>query len=186
MDEGRLLERCRKGDAAAWEELVRRYWGFAFRIAYRLLRQREEAEDAAQDAFLRLYQTLDSFRGQAQFRTWFYRIVVNAALARLPKVEHEPLEEQVWTAIVEEADKDPEALVLQREQQRLLETAIQQLPPELRVVFILREAEGLRYVEIAEILGIPIGTVESRLFRARSLLRQWLSLWEKEGRKQAP
>ncbi len=174
MEEGRLLERCRKGEAAAWEELVRRYWGFAYRIAYRILRHREDAEDAAQDAFVQIYRSLSSFHGASQFRTWFYRIVVNAALARLPPVHWEPLDSTQQEALVDGITEDPEAIVLMRERAALLDWAIQQLPPDFRTVLVLREVEGLKYAEIAEILDIPVGTVESRLFRARQILRKLL------------
>ncbi len=169
-----MLERCRKGDERAWAEIVNRYWGLAFRVAYRILRHKEEAEDAAQDAFVQVYLALRNFRYQSQFRTWFYRIVVNCALARLPPSPVELLDESQQVELVEGAHEDPESIVLARERAQLLDWAIQQLPPEWRTVFVLRELEGLSYAEIAEVLGIPIGTVESRLFRARQHLRKLL------------
>ncbi|MFA0746670.1 RNA polymerase sigma factor [Fervidibacter sp.] len=174
MEEERLLERCRKGDERAWAEIVNRYWGLAFRVAYRILRHKEEAEDAVQDAFVQVYLALRNFRQQSQFRTWFYRIVVNCALARLPPSPVESLDESQEIELVERAHEDPESVVLAHERSQLLDWAIQQLPPDWRTVFVLRELEGLSYAEIAEVLGIPIGTVESRLFRARQRLRQLL------------
>jgi RNA polymerase sigma-70 factor (ECF subfamily) len=174
VEEERLLERCRKGDERAWAEVVNRYWGLAFRVAYRILRHKEEAEDAVQDAFVQVYLALRNFRHQSQFRTWFYRIVVNCALARLPPSPVESLDESQEIELVERAHEDPESVVLAHERSQLLDWAIQQLPPDWRTVFVLRELEGLSYAEIAEVLGIPIGTVESRLFRARQRLRQLL------------
>ena len=174
MDERHLLERCRKGDERAWVELVNRYWGLAFRIAYRILRNKEDAEDAVQEAFVQVFRSLPTFQHRSNFRTWFYRIVVRVAMARLPTEPVEPLEEGVEAEILECAHEDPEKIILVREKEQILDWAIQQLPPDWRTVLVLREVEGLSYAEIAEILGIPIGTVESRLFRARKKLRQIL------------
>ncbi|MCS7187163.1 MAG: sigma-70 family RNA polymerase sigma factor [Armatimonadetes bacterium] len=174
MDERHLLERCGKGDERAWAELVNRYWGLAFRIAYRILRNKEDAEDAAQEAFVQVYRSLPTFQHRSNFRTWFYRIVVRVAMAHLSSESAEPLEESAEAEILECAREDPEKILLAREREQLLDWAIQQLPPDWRAVLVLREIEGLSYAEIAEILGIPIGTVESRLFRARKKLRQIL------------
>lgn len=174
MDEQRLLERCRKGDEKAWAELVNRYWGLAFRVAFRILRNKEDAEDAAQEAFVQVYRSLTGFRHESNFRTWFYRIVVRTAMAHLQSEPTEPLDEEIKDEILSGAHEDPESIVLARERAQLLEQAIQQLPPNWRAVLVLREIEGLSYAEISEILGIPIGTVESSLFRARKKLRQLL------------
>lgn len=174
MDERHLLERCRKGDERAWAELVNRYWGLAFRIAYRILRNKEDAEDAAQEAFVQVYRSLPTFQHRSNFRTWFYRIVVRTAMAHLPTTPTEPLEKSLEAEVLERAYEDPEKIVLAHEKERLFDWAIEQLPPDWRAILVLREIEGLSYAEIAEILGIPIGTVESRLFRARKRLRQLL------------
>lgn len=174
VDERHLLERCRKGDERAWAELVNRYWGLAFRIAYRILRNKEDAEDAAQEAFVQVYRSLPTFQHRSNFRTWFYRIVVRTAMAHLPTTPTEPLEKSLEAEVLERAYEDPEKIVLAHEKERLFDWAIEQLPPDWRAILVLREIEGLSYAEIAEILGIPIGTVESRLFRARKRLRQLL------------
>jgi RNA polymerase sigma factor (sigma-70 family) len=127
-----LLERCRKGDERAWAEIVNRYWGLAFRVAYRILRHKEEAEDAVQDAFVQVYLALRNFRHQSQFRTWFYRIVVNCALARLPPSPVESLDESQEIELVERAHEDPESVVLAHERSQLLDWAIQQFCPPTR------------------------------------------------------
>jgi RNA polymerase sigma-70 factor (ECF subfamily) len=115
VEEERLLERCRQGDEGAWAEIVNRYWGLSFRVAYRILRQKEEAEDAAQNAFVQVYLALPNFRHQSQFRTWFYRIVVNCALARLPPSPMELLDEIQQVELFEGAHEDTEGIVLARE-----------------------------------------------------------------------
>ncbi|MCS7223528.1 MAG: sigma-70 family RNA polymerase sigma factor [Armatimonadetes bacterium] len=172
MDEERLLDRCRQGDGYAWHQLVRSYWGFCYRLAYHLLRSREDAEDAAQDALLQVYRSLSSFRGESSFRTWLYRIVINCCRAKMRRSS--PL-----TQVANEEGNGEQELVEQPDLDRMekadaLNWALNQLSEELRTVFILREVEGLTYSEISQTLGIPIGTVESRLHRARKTLRDLL------------
>ncbi len=172
MDETLLLERCRKGDAKAWEELVRRYWGFCYRLSYHLLQSREDAEDVAQEALLQVYRALPNFRGDSSFRTWLYRIVINCCHAKRRK-------EQATTEATEEQEEgrsaNEETFGLEgADKVYAIRWALARLPDDLRVTFLLREVDGFTYGEIAETLGIPIGTVESRLHRARKQLREML------------
>ncbi len=167
VDEAALLERGRAGDVEACDHLVGTYQDRIYRVAYRITGNREDAWDAAQDTFVRAFGALRSFRGGAAFGTWLYRIAVNASLdivRRRPRSSQGP--DPVWTA----AD-DPAAEVVRRDVQRRVHQAIATLPPDQRTAVVLRELEGLSYEEMAAVLRVPIGTVRSRLARAREALR---------------
>jgi RNA polymerase sigma-70 factor (ECF subfamily) len=179
-----LARRVAAGDTAAFETLMRRYNRTLFRTARAILRDDAEAEEALQDAYLRAYQAIGGFRGEAKLSTWFARIVANEALERLRKrarrAEIVPL--QSSTALEEleqipdtDMDKTPERSASRLEMRRLLEAQIDSLPDEYRAVFMLRAVEEMSVEETAAVLGIPPATVRSRLFRARSLLREGLA-----------
>ncbi len=179
-----LLKRCRAGDRQAFTDVVRRYQDRAFNLAYRLLGNFDEARDTTQTAFIRAFESLDSFRGTSAFYTWLYRIVVNAALdarkarSRRPETSMEDLQEASGQTRRELLDNslrnDPTARLIRHEQHQRIVEAINTLDAEHRVVVILRDVEGLDYGEIAQVTGIPAGTVKSRLHRARLLLREKL------------
>jgi RNA polymerase sigma-70 factor (ECF subfamily) len=179
-----LARRVAAGDTAAFETLMRRHNRTLFRTARAILRDDAEAEEALQDAYLRAYQAIGGFRGEAKLSTWFARIVANEALERLRKrarrAEIVPL--QSSTALEEleqipdtDMDKTPERSASRLEMRRLLEAQIDSLPDEYRAVFMLRAVEEMSVEETAAVLGIPPATVRSRLFRARSLLREGLA-----------
>jgi RNA polymerase sigma-70 factor (ECF subfamily) len=181
MEDHQLVERSRAGDVAAFEELVRRHQGRAYAIAYRLLGNREDAQEVAQEAFARAYFRLGQFRGAAQFRTWLYRILVNLATDLLRRRRREVPQEDAVLELVSSAENPGEDLDRQALRQNITK-AIQALPPDLRTVILLRELEGLPYAEIAQVIGRPVGTVMSRLFHARRRLQQSLAVyWPKEG-----
>ena len=178
MDERVLIERCRAGDVAAFEPLVERYRQRVWRLAFQVLRDREEAWDCAQDAFVRAFQSLGSFRGQSAFYTWLFRIAMNVATDRLRSraaqgrafgTQAVPAEEWERTAPDPEAQPDQAALGVERRER--ISRALDTLPPNARAIIMLSDVEGLSYREIASVLNCPIGTVMSRLHNARKRLR---------------
>lgn len=180
-----LSRRIANGDARAFEQLMRRHNRTLFRAARGILRDDADAEDALQEAYLRAYRSIGSFRGEAKLSTWLVRIVVNEALARRRKqvrrAEVVPLrgggaEEHELEQETGMRDQDgPEDLTERREIRRLLEAKIDGLPEAFRIVFVLRAVEELSVEETAAALGIPEPTVRTRFFRARSQLREALS-----------
>jgi len=166
-DEGVLVADSLRGDLSAYDRLVAAYQDHIYQTAYRITGHREDARDAAQEAFLRAYRALRTFRGEASFSTWMTRIAVNAAL---DVVRRRPVHSSVPADVAAEGG-DPTTDVLRRDQQWRVQQAIAALPPDHRAVVVLRDVQGLRYDEIARVLGVPVGTVRSRLSRARESLR---------------
>lgn len=178
-----LLARSRAGDMEAFNLLVERYQRMLYTIAYRFLGNPEDASDAAQEALVRAYKNLPGFRGQCSFKTWLQHIIANICrdtlrrLARRPTLSLEGLQEteggsrEIATG---EEVTSPEEIFLAREGQDYLHRLIQALAPEYRLVIIMRDLQGFTYDEIATSLGCSVGTVKSRLSRARQFLRQQL------------
>jgi RNA polymerase sigma-70 factor (ECF subfamily) len=179
-DDRRLVERARQGDRAAFDLLVLKYQHRVVKLAQRYVRDPQEALDVAQEAFLRAYRALGGFRGESAFYSWLYRITINTAhnhrAARLARHEETggresddadhgvPLEDRVPDL------NTPEALLLSDELRRTIEQAVEEMPEDLRTAIVLREIEGLSYEDIARIMDCPIGTVRSRIFRAREAI----------------
>lgn len=179
-----LAARVAAGDSAAFEALMRRYNRTLFRTARAVLRDDAEAEDALQDAYLQVYRSIGDFRGDARLSTWLVRIVANEALMRLRKQTRRaaivPLasgvpDEQLGEIADTDMNQAPEPSAQRAEIRRLLEREIDALPADYRAVFVLRAVEELSVEETAAALSIPPATVRSRLFRARSLLREGLA-----------
>jgi len=178
-----LAARAAHGDGAAFEALMRRYNRMLFRTARAILRDDAEAEDALQEAYLQAYRALGSFRGDAELSTWLARIVANEALQRLRKharrAEIVPLQPAADAELEQvsdtETDKAPEMSAARAEMRRLLESHIDALPDAYRAVFMLRAVEELSVEETAAVLELPPATVRTRLFRARSMLREALA-----------
>jgi RNA polymerase sigma-70 factor, ECF subfamily len=188
MDELALVEAAKKGDIAAFEELVKRYDRNVFRIAQHITQNREDAEDVVQDAFLKAYGNLAQFQGQSKFYTWLVRIAVNEALMKLRRRRPErtvSLDQDVETdedtipREVADWSPNPEQQYNQAELRELLQKTIQGLPAGFRTVFVLRDVEGLSTEETAEALGLSIPAVKSRLLRARLQLRERLNKYFK-------
>jgi RNA polymerase sigma-70 factor (ECF subfamily) len=180
-DEKALIERCRAGDLAAFEPLVEKYRQRAYRLAYNVLRDPEEALDAAQDAFIRAFQALPSFRGDSAFYTWLFRIVMNVArdrarqhAARGRAFGTERVDEKDWDRILVDQGVAPDANATQVEERERIGRALATLSEPHRAIIMLSDLEGLSYREIAEVLNIPMGTVMSRLHNARRRLRDAL------------
>ena len=179
-----LVEQVRAGDISAYDTLVRKYERQIFRIAQHITQNREDAEDVMQDAFLKAYEKLDQFQGNAKFYTWLVRIAVNESLMRLRKRRTgrmvsiaEDVETEEGSVPRDLADwaPDPEQNYGTSELADILRKTIQGLPRGFRVVFALRDVEGFSTEETAEALGLSVPAVKSRLLRARLQLRERLS-----------
>lgn len=180
-DDGALVERARGGDEEAFAGLVHRHRQRAFAVAYRLVRQREDALDIAQEAFVRAYQSLPSFKGEARFSTWLHRIVVNLALDHLRRQPQREAGEYRDARGLEAAAvqvvapaPNPQEAAEAREARRLIQEGLAALPAEQRTALVLREIEGLSYKEIAAAMRCSIGTVMSRLHYARRKMQERL------------
>jgi RNA polymerase sigma-70 factor (ECF subfamily) len=189
-DEHQLVAAAKSGDAAAFEELVSRYERKIFRLTMNITRNREDAEDAMQDAFLKSYSHLKTFQGDSQFYTWLVRIAANEALMRLRKRRpnqfslDEPKEgdEDLMPRELRDWGPGPEQRFAQTEMREILSGVIEELAPDYRIVFVLRDIEELSTEETAASLGISIPAVKSRLLRARLKLREKLDRYFQQGR----
>ncbi len=175
-----LVLRARRGEAEAFGELVRRYQTAVFNVCYRLMGERREAEDMAQEAFMRAYARLATFDVERPFGPWVRRVAANVCLNRLPAL---PVAQPEVDAEREpdEPGRRPEALLEERQRQQVLRAALLALPPHYRAVIELRHYQELSYDEIAEALQLPLSDVKSHLFRARKLLAGKLK--DEEGRR---
>ena len=188
-DEHLLVAAAKKGDAAAFEELVNRYEDKIFRLTRNITGNREDAEDAMQDAFLKAYSHLQDFHGDSRFYTWLVRIAANESLMRLRKRRpnqfslDEPVEgdTDLMPRELEDWGPSPEQGYAQAELQGILAEVIETLDPEFRIVLALRDLEELSTQETAEALGISIPAVKSRLLRARLKLREKLNRHFRRG-----
>ncbi len=166
-----LIEAAAAGNMGAFSEIVRLYRMRVLRVACGIVGSAEEAEDVAQEVFVKLWNSLPNYQAQSAFDSWLYRITVNAAIDALRKRRRElPLEDELSRTTKE----PPEEAALRNETRRQVQQAIQALPEAARVTLILREYEQLSYKQIADVLQIPIGTVMSRLNYARQLLKKSL------------
>ncbi len=175
--EGALIRRCRRGDEEAWAELVHNHQDGVYRTAYRLLENRDDALEAAQETFLAAYRGIGGFRGDSSFRTWLTSIAARQATSLLKRRRDWSVLDEEDTPGADLANGTP----ADRETHDLILSALRKLDAPARIILILREFEGLAYQEIAEALDLPLGTVESRLYRARARLRKIL-VPELEGR----
>jgi RNA polymerase sigma-70 factor, ECF subfamily len=178
-----LVERTLRGEVSAFEELVERHRTIVFRTAARIV-GRDEAEDVAQDAFLRAFHRLGQYRGTAAFRTWLLQITQNAALNTLARARRRRTEPEPEHVSVPDRDpvRQPASELERRERQQRLELKLGLLRSEYRSLVVLRDLEGLSYTEIAAVLNMPLGSVKGRLHRARAelidLLRRNTYDWE--------
>lgn len=168
MDEAGILERCRRGDGLAWETLVRSYQSSVIAVTRHYLGDLEEARDVAQDVFVRLYESLDSFSGGDSFRPWLLRMARNASIDRIRRLKARPPARDVPADDANlESPGDPEESASRTARERVLRRALARLGEPHREVVLLKEIQGLTLEEIAELLALPIGTVKSRCYRAR-------------------
>lgn len=174
-----LVQLAQRGDAGAFDALVRRYQHKVVKLVMRYVRDPAEAEDIAQEAFIKAYRALPRFRGDSAFYTWLYRIAINTAKNVLAARSRSPIEydldrdngEESYDIVARMKDTaTPEALALTEEIRSTVTAAIEALPEDLRTAIQLRELEGLSYEEIAAAMECPVGTVRSRIFRAREAI----------------
>ncbi|MEK9802186.1 MAG: RNA polymerase sigma factor RpoE [Curvibacter sp.] len=180
--DAQLVARTLAGDDRAYELLVLKYQRRIQRLIARMVRDVDLVEDIAQESFIRAYRALHQFRGDAQFYTWLYRIAVNTAKKTLLDLKHDPLvpeaalrsdgedDETFRPGNEPMAEETPESLLAAREIAATVQAALEALPEDLRQAVTLREIEGLSYEDIAVAMGCPIGTVRSRIFRAREAI----------------
>jgi RNA polymerase sigma factor (sigma-70 family) len=180
MDEEALITSARKGDVRSFNQLVLLYQSMAYNLAYRILNDRDAAADATQDAFVSAFKAMRKFRG-GSFKAWILRIVTNACYDQLRVKQRRPADslddlpvEQDHIVYLRDPAERPDELVERQELNLVIQTGIQTLPEEQRIVLVLSDVQGLNYQEIAEVAGLSLGTVKSRLSRARAKLRDYL------------
>jgi RNA polymerase sigma-70 factor, ECF subfamily len=184
--DAQLIERFKRGDRRAFEMLVVKYQRRIERLIARMVRDADLVQDIAQETFIRAYRALPQFRGESAFYTWLYRIAVNSAKKALSDLKRDPViteaafalrdgEDETSRAATELTDGEtPESLLASKEIAATVNAAIEALSEDLRQAITLREIEGLSYEEIAEAMNCPIGTVRSRIFRAREAIAERL------------
>jgi len=178
-----LVERVQRGDKRAFDLLVGKYQRKLFRLLSRLIRDQAEIEDVAQEAFVKAYRALPNFRGESAFYTWLYRIAINTAKNYLvAQGRRAPTQTETEVEDAENfedgeslrTEDTPDRMLLSKQVAEAVNRAIERLPEELRTAIVLRELEGLSYEEIAASMNCPIGTVRSRIFRAREAVAEEL------------
>ena len=177
-----LMNRAQTGDVRAFAELVQRYKDPMYNLAYRMLRDRQEAEDIAQETFLHVFRALNRFQTGERFSPWVYRIATNLCLDKLRRNKGMSIsldapmgpESDVYLQVADPGD-GPDAALELSELRDDVQRAVDALPERYRTIVILRHLHDRSYEEIAEIVDLPLGTVKTRLFRAREILRRWLS-----------
>ena len=183
-EERALIERCKRGDLAAFNDLVRKYEKQVYNFAYRLTGNYDDANDVAQDAFLRVFNAIGTFRGDSSFSTWLFRITTNVFLDERKKAKAHPqtsldeymeLGESSVARQIEDPSPTPDAVLEEAERAQILQKAVGDLPEYQRAMVTLYHSQQKSYEEIAEIMDLPIGTVKSRLNRARLALKENLS-----------
>ena len=177
-----LVERVKRGDTRAFEMLVVKYQRRVERLIARMIRDPDLVQDVAQESFIRAYRALPQFRGDSAFYTWLYRIAVNTAKKALAEQRRDPLVTEAAMSVSDDGDETsrvenelsdgetPDAVLASKEIAHAVNAAIDALSEDLRQAITLREIEGLSYEEIAELMNCPIGTVRSRIFRAREAI----------------
>jgi RNA polymerase sigma-70 factor (ECF subfamily) len=181
MDEQRLIQAAQRGDLSAFNELVLHYQNRVFNLAYRIMGDEDSAADATQEAFISAYQAIGGYRG-GSFRAWLMRIVTNACYDELRRRKRRPASSLEALYVTDAAPGEPladgvegpEAFAQRQDLNRALEAGMQTLPPEQRVALVLSDVQGYNYQEIASITGASLGTVKSRLSRARAKMRDYL------------
>lgn len=188
--EEELIQRSQDGDIDAFEELVARNETKVYAIAYRFMGNADDASDLAQDAFLKAFKSIKSFRKEASFSTWMAKIVSNVCRDELRKIKRRPtsyldeevfLEEGTVSKQIKDTNPTPEQIIEKKEMSLFLQNLLSQMNPEYRMVIILRDIQGYSYGEIAEITETSIGTVKSRINRARKALKEKIINLRKEG-----
>jgi RNA polymerase sigma-70 factor (ECF subfamily) len=180
----RLIEALRGGSERAYEDLLSRFQQPVYALALRLLNDQSEASDVVQEVFLKVFRNIGSFRGQSSLKTWIYRITVNEAhnarrwffrhRRREVELDTDPEETRNWKEIIPDRSRSPFDVAFDEEQHVMIEAALERINPIFREAVVLRDIADLSYEEIAEVLGVSLGTVKSRILRGREALRDEL------------
>ena len=179
QNEQKLIARASGGDPAAFNQLMAMHEKRMYAVALRMFANREDAQDCLQEAMLRVYRAIGSFKGQSSFSTWVYRITMNTCLDELRRKKNRPntsldnLLDQGWSP--SDGGNAPERSAIQTETRQMLAGAIRELPEDMRSAIVLRDVQGYSYDEIAQMLDVNVGTIKSRISRGREKLREKLS-----------
>ena len=176
-EETEMISRCQQGDQEALKEIFNKYHKKVYRIAYGVVRHREEALDIVQEVFIKLFRSIKNFKGKSHFYTYLYRMVMNTAIDHARKTGKQfisSLDEEGSFEPSDELEKGPERILLQKELEERVKGAMEKLPAEQRAALIFRDVEGLSYQEMAEAMGCSIGTVMSRLHYGRKRIQELL------------
>ena len=181
MDEKALIDAARQGDVGSFNQLVLSYQSMVYNFAYRILGDRHAAADATQDAFISAFKAIGKFRG-GSFKAWLLRIVTNACYDQLRRKQRQPstsldallVLESAPTQSLTDSRESPEEYTVRQELSKAIQIGIGNLPPEQRITLVLADVQGFSYQEIAGVTGVALGTVKSRLSRARNKLRDFL------------
>jgi RNA polymerase sigma-70 factor (ECF subfamily) len=176
-EETEMISRCQQGDQEALKDIFDKYHKKVYRIAYGVVRQREEALDVVQEVFIKLFRSVKNFKGRSHFYTYLYRMVMNTAIDHKRKAAKQfmsSLDEEGSFEPSDEAERGPERILLQKELEERVKLAMDKLPDEQKAALIFRDVEGLSYQEMAEAMGCSIGTVMSRLHYGRKRMQESL------------
>lgn len=177
VNEPQMISRCQQGDQEALKEIFNRYHQKVYRIAYGVVRQREEALDIVQEVFIKLFRSIRQFKGKSQFYTYLYRMAMNTAIDHSRKMKRIPPsgpDEEEGFQLSDGAERRPDRILDQKELEEKIHWAMDQLSSEQKAALVFREVEGLSYQEIAEAMGCSIGTVMSRLHYGRKRVQELL------------
>ncbi len=184
-EEDNLVRKAQEGDTWAFAELVQAHQQFAYHIALRALNNTQDAEDIVQDAFVKAWKSLKSFRNDSRFRTWLYRIVMNLCYSQLPKLRKDinSLDQDLFHFELMDTslEMDPVIRLEGKETLIFIQQQIKYLPDQYRIMLLLRYQQGCSYAEISEILDVPLGTVKTGIFRARERLKDAVYQYQEES-----
>jgi RNA polymerase sigma-70 factor (ECF subfamily) len=184
QEEMELISKCQQGDQDALKEIFDQYHKKVYRIAYGVVRQREDALDIVQEVFIKLFRSIRNFKGRSKFYTYLYRMALNTAIdhsRKIGKISPSSLDEEGAFQPSDEVEKRPDRILIHKEMEEKVNLAMEKLPVDQRKALLLREMEGLSYQEIAELMECSIGTVMSRLHYGRKRIQQLLRDYLKEG-----
>jgi RNA polymerase sigma-70 factor (ECF subfamily) len=184
LDEAKLISRCQRGDQEGLRQIFELYQKKVYRIAYGVLRHREEALDIVQEVFIKLFRSIKNFKGESRLSTYLYRMAINTSIDHLRKTGKpytSSLDEEEGIQPAEEPERRPDRILLYNELEGKVNEALNKLPVDQRVAILLREVEGLSYQEIAETTKCSIGTVMSRLHYGRKRMQDLLRDYLREG-----
>jgi len=185
VNEAQLISRCQQGDQEALKEIFNQYHQKVYRIAYGVVRQREEALDIVQEVFIKLFRSIRQFQGKSRFYTYLYRMTMNTAIDHTRKMKKVPsfsMDEEEGFQLSDDAERRPDRILDHKELEEKVKWAMDQLSPDQKAALIFREVEGLSYQEIAEATGSSIGTVMSRLHYGRKKVQELLKDYVEGGR----